>query len=115
MVLQVNGVTIATPSKFQQDIYDISDSYRNVNGDLIFQKIATKYKLNMVWNGLTESEMSTLLSAVSATKITVTYQNFVTNSTVTGNFYVGDRTMPIALIRNGNIIFENLSMNFIEM
>ena len=46
MISQVNGVSIATPSKFQQDIYDISDSYRNVNGDLIFQM--TKKTLSLL-------------------------------------------------------------------
>lgn len=118
MMIRINGSDIARlPREFSVDITDLDDgetSMRTVDGTLHRDRIAVKRKLNMKWSGLDWPTLSQLLQSVSAVFFDVYYPDPMTGQYETKTFYVGDRNAPVAIARNGEIIWEGLSMNFIE-
>lgn len=113
-MIKINGVDIATPKVFEVSISDIDgETNRNANGDLIRDRITTKRKLNLEWPPLSQSEMQTLLNAVSSVFFTVTYPDPMSGVT-TKTMYVGDRKAPALSYKNNEVLWEGLTMNFIE-
>lgn len=114
-MLKINGVTVATPKTFRVEISDIDgETTRNARGDMIRDRIATKRKLTCEWPALNMSQASTLLKAVTGVFFSVEYPDPLEGTYLTKTFYVGDRTTPVAIVRNGQVIWEGLTMNFIE-
>ena len=114
-MLKINGVAIATPKSFQVDISDLDgETGRNANGTLIRDRIATKRKLSCAWPSLSMGEVSTLLQAVENKSFTVEYPDPMAGANMTKTFYVGDRQMPVYMKKNGQVVWEGLTMNFIE-
>lgn len=118
MIIKINGATIPrNPSEFSVDVVDLDDgstTTRTADGTLHRDRIAVKRKINMRWNALTWDVLSQLLEAVSPVFFEVYYPDPMTGQYETKTFYVGDRQAPVAILRNGTIIWEGLTMNFIE-
>lgn len=113
-MISINGVVISTPKVFEATISDLDgESNRNANGELIRDRIAVKRKLNLEWGPLTQSEIQTLLSAVSSVFFTVTFPD-PQFGLITKTMYVGDRTAPAYSFINGEVKWQGLKMNFIE-
>lgn len=113
-MLKVNGVAIATPKTYEVIVQDFDgESNRNANGNLVRDRIAVKRKLNLEWGPLTQSEIETLLNAVSSVFFTVTYPD-PQLGVVTKTMYVGDRNSPAYSCINGVVKWSGLKMNFIE-
>lgn len=94
---------------------DISKAERNAKGNMIIERITTKRKLEMTWNVLTETELSSLLNAVSPTSFLVEYLDPQTNARRTGRFYVGDRKMGLYSFCRGLPRWRDIGFNFIEL
>lgn len=113
-MLKINGVVIATPKSFELSISDLDgESNRNANGQMIRDRIAIKRKINLEWPPLNQSEISTLLNAVSSVFFTVEFPD-PQLGIVTKTMYVGDRTAPAYQYTNGEAKWSGLKMNFIE-
>ncbi|WP_462392445.1 DUF6711 family protein [Clostridium cadaveris] len=113
-MLKINGVAIATPKVYEVTVQDLDgETNRNANGDMIRDRIAVKRKLNLEWQPLSQSEISTLLTAVSGVFFTVTFPDPQLGM-VTKTMYVGDRTSPAYQFKNGEVKWSGLKMNFIE-
>ena len=113
-MLSINGVDIATPKVFEVAVSDLDgESNRNANGELIRDRIAVKRKINLEWGPLTQSEIQTLLNAVSSVFFTVTFPDPM-SGVITKTMYVGDRTSPAYQYVNGAVKWQGLKMNFIE-
>ena len=113
-MLKINGVVIATPKSFEVTISDLDgESNRNASGQMIRDRIAIKRKINLEWPPLNQSEMSTLLSAVSSVFFTVEFPDPQLGM-ITKTMYVGDRTAPAYQYTNGEAKWSGLKMNFIE-
>lgn len=115
-MLKINGVVVKSPSVLRYNLYDIDgESNRNLKGELIRDRIGTKVKLEVEWNYLTMSEISTILNAVSDVFFNVEYPDAKTGAVITKTFYVGDRTAPLLKKDSqGNYIWEGLKLSFIE-
>lgn len=114
-MLKINGVAIATPKAFKVTISDLDgETNRNAKGELIRDRIAVKRKLECEWPPLTMVEISAILQAVKDIYFQVEYPDPMDGAVITKTFYVGDRTSPMYRNNNGNILWEGLSMNFIE-
>ena len=77
-----------------------------------------KRKVSCTWKGLTQSEISILLSAMSAVSFSVRYPDPYTGAFRTATMYVGDRSAPIfrnGADSNGEIVWESMSANFVEL
>ena len=113
-MLNVNGVVIATPKVYEISVSDLDgESNRNANGVLIRDRIAIKRKINLEWGPLSQSEISTLLNAVSSVFFTVNFPD-PQLGLITKTMYVGDRTSPAYQYVNGQVKWSGLKMNFIE-
>lgn len=113
-MLKINGVDIATPSVFSVEINDVDgESERNARGDMVRDRIAVKRKLNLEWPALTQSQIQTLLTAVSDVFFNVTYPD-PQAGVVTKNMYVGTRTTAVLRIKNGVPLWDGLKMSFVE-
>lgn len=115
-MISINGVVILTPKSFEATVSDLDgESNRNLYGELLRDRIAVKRKLTLEWAPLTQSEMSTLLTAVSGVFFTVTYPD-PQEGIVTKTMYVGDRTAPAYFYdeKTKQAKWSGLKMNFIE-
>lgn len=115
-LLSINGVDVVTPSKFSVTVSDFDgETTRNAKGELVRDRIGVKRKLDCEWPPLTQSQMSTLLSAVTNVFFTVTYLD-PQDGESTRTMYVGDRSAPMYRYGSGgsDILWENVKMNFIE-
>lgn len=111
----INSVKIPTPSNFQVGVSDIIKETRNAAGSIIIEKIATKRKLEMSWNYLSNSDMSTILTAIGTSVFfTVQYPDPVTGAARSGTFYTGDRTAGAIDYRNSVIRWKDFKVNFDE-
>ena len=114
MLLKINGVAIPMPTSITVGISDIDgETHRNLAGNIIRDRITVKRKIELEWGILTQSEMQTLLNAVSGVFFNVTYID-PQQGTTTKNMYVGDRTAPICTIIDNKVMWSGLKMNFIE-
>lgn len=113
-MIKINGVDIATPKTYEATVTDLDgETNRNANGEMIRDRIAVKRKLNLEWGPLTQTEIQTLLSAVSSVFFTVTFPDPMSGM-VTKTMYVGDRTAPAYSFIDGEVKWQGLKMNFIE-
>lgn len=115
-MININGVAILTPKSFEATVSDLDGATnRNLYGKLLRDRIAVKRKLILEWPPLTQSEMSTLLTAVSGAFFTVTYPD-PQEGIVTKTMYVGDRTAPAYFYdeKTKQVKWSGLKMNFVE-
>ena len=114
-MISVNGSPIATPQKCSVGVHDVSKtSDRNAQGDTLIDRVAVKRKLEMEWGALSNSAISSILSAVTDVFFTVTYPDPLTGASKTITCYVGDRAAPMLKYTSGTPYWEGLRMNFIE-
>lgn len=114
-MFKINGVTMPTPSNLDVGIMDISKAERNAIGTMIIERIATKRKLEIKYTYLTPAELSSLLSAVSATSFSVEYRDPQTNTDRTGNFYCGDRKCSAMDYQAGVMRWKDISFSLVEL
>lgn len=98
-----------------QDV-DGSSTGRLQDGTMTRDRVTQKIKWNFKFPPLTGSQLNTILTAINVPFFSFTYPNPYsnTNATETKDFYCGDRSAPIYWNRNGTILWEGLSVNFIE-
>jgi hypothetical protein len=113
-MIQINSVTIPTPSDYKISVMDLSKAERNANGNMIIERVATKRKLELEYKYLSSNDLSVLLQAISDVFFTVSYPDFVTGSINSGTFYVGDRTAGAIDYQNDIIRYKDIKFNLIE-
>ncbi|OUM86647.1 MAG: hypothetical protein BAA01_11605 [Bacillus thermozeamaize] len=113
-MIKINGVEIPTPSEYRVGIQDLSKAERNARGTMIIERIATKRKLELAWNYLSEADLRMVLSAVSPVFFTVEYPDPQEGTRKTGTFYAGDRSVGALDYINGKIRWKDIKFNLIE-
>lgn len=91
------------------------DSGRNAKGDTVIDVINRKVKLYVTFRPMNESEMSSLLSAISPYVITAQYFDSKYNSLSSITCYTGTPEPEYYWIRNDSIFYKEFSLNFIEL
>lgn len=116
-ILQVNGVWIPDPSVLQWGLQSVSDQNagRTTDGKMHVNLITRKRKLELQWNGVDFATASEILRAVNPETFNVTYLDALTNTRLTKEFYVGDRTAPVYSYSDGYRWYSNVSFNIIEV
>ena len=118
-ILKINGVNVATPSEFTVGVQDIAKAERIANGDIRIERIATKIKLEMSWNYLTTRDLSILLKSVRGSRrsptFPVVYWDPIEEGNVSKQFYVGDRTAGMHMIKDGKPVYVGVAFNLIEV
>jgi hypothetical protein len=118
-ILQINGFDIADPKALTWDIYDLDASDgagRNQEGLMFRDRVAVKRKIKCSWGPLEPQEMSLLLKSMDDVFFTIRYPDAHDGMYREGEFYVGDRSVPMYMWNNEKqkFLWEGLSANFIE-
>ena len=116
-ILVVQGISLPEPSKMDQSDYDISDSQRNANGKMIATMIREDvHKLECQWSILEPDEYEIIRNAIKGKfNLDVSYYIADKNASGTLKMYAGDRTTPVYTYRDGEPVYKNFKLNFIEM
>ena len=123
--LKLNGVSVAAPAPdgFKVTLSDLDSEEgtgRADDGTAFRDYIASKVQLDVSWNALKTSEISTILKAVKGGGFfPVTYPDPEEGAIVTKDFYVADRTAANYSLENGTTdltsgIWTGLSFQLIE-
>ena len=113
----INGKEIKCPSTFGYTRSDLDvDSYRDINGNLVRNRVAVKVQLTLTWNAgaMDAQSMSTLLKAMDDVFFSVTYFDIHDGAMRTATFYVRDRTAQMYSYINGVPVFKEISLTLIE-
>ena len=113
-MIKINGVTIPSPSDYGVGIMDLSKSERNANGTMIIERITTKRKLELSYSYLSQTDLATILQAISSVFFTVEYFDAQDGALKTGTFYVGDRTTGAIDYKSGVMRWKDSKFNLIE-
>lgn len=113
-IKSVNGSPVRSPSVYQVDINDVSDSDAGRTEDALMHKnrIAQKRKITLAWNAISTADASAILQAFNPEYISVEYLDPMVGGFVTKTFYVGDRSAPAYSTRLG--LWSNVGFNIIE-
>lgn len=117
MLIKINGVEIAKyPKEFTVTAVDIDgeSTKRTSDGTLLRDRIAVKRQIEMTWNALKWSEVSSILQAMSAVFFDVYYPDPVTGKYETKTFYAGNRPCPMAISRNSELYWTGLKITLTE-
>lgn len=114
----INGSTPPIPTSLVVTKYALDkDSYRTASGDLKRNKIADKMKFELVFKMMTKTELQSLLTILNSDSFTVTYEDMITSSVLSGTFYHNDITISPYWIKsedNTNVLYNEFSVNLIE-
>lgn len=101
------------PSKLKVDIQDVDfDSGRTADGVMHRNRVATKYKIELGWPAMEPDKVARCLQAVTADQFQVTFLSPLTNSSYTGTFYAGDRSVPVYNYQIG--LYDAFGFNLVE-
>ena len=96
-----------------QDV-SAADSGRDATGFMYKNRVAQKVKLEFEFNGLTWTQVSTLLQIVDTEYFSVTYPDMKSGTVLTKQMYCGDRECPVYTWWDGQKIISTTSFNVIE-
>lgn len=117
-ILTVNGTVVPSPAELTVGRFDLSseNSGRTMDGKMVKDIISKKSRLSLKWNTLSWESTKLLLDTIEA-KVTfsVRYPDPKEGRFVTKTMYVGDRTVPSVMVKNGRLYWGNISMEFIEV
>lgn len=113
-MIKINGVSVKSPKVFDVTINDLDgESERNARGDVMRDRIAVKRTMKCEWGPLTQDQISEILAASYDVFFTLEYPDPLLGI-ATKTVYAGNRTSPVMIKRNGQIMWENLSVTFVE-
>ncbi len=94
----------------------VTNEERNAKGDLTFDIVKKKAKIECtVMDGLTETEVQTILNAVDSYKVSCQYRDTRTGIMKTINAYVPDPQPEPKTIKAGKTIYGEFPLTVIEM
>ena len=113
-MLKIAGVTVKTPSELKVGRYDITKSNRAASGKMMMELIATKRRVDVVWNMLPDSDLKLIIDTITANKpfFFLVYPD--AGGTKTMTCYAGDINTSLWHTKNGVRYWEEVSIGFIE-
>ncbi|MNB97781.1 hypothetical protein D3C75_450130 [compost metagenome] len=118
MQLKINGTEIAVyPSAFSPTILDLDDgdsTVRTADGTLNRDRVAVKRQIDLSWGVLTWNEISALLRSMDGVFFDFYYPDPMTGKYETKSMYVGNRPAPVAVSKDGQILWSGLKVTLTE-
>lgn len=117
-ILRLNGVYVKSPSEYEVTLSDLdgSGTTRSISGQLHRERIRSAItKLNLYWNSISYSDVSSIIDATSSEKFQVDYF-FGDDTLKTAYMYAGDRSLKLVATNGKNMSDTrwDLSLNLIE-
>src|SRR5690606_28830746 len=118
MDLKINGQDLPlSPSSFEVTILDLDDAdntFRTADGHLSRERVATKRQIDIEFPAMTTDKLKELHDLMTDELFTFSYFDPYAARMLTKNFYVGDRKVGVAIIRNGIYYWQGLNIKFTE-
>lgn len=114
-MIKINNITISTPSAYQVSLEDIVKAERNASGTMVIDRVATKRKLELGWNYLSQATLAALLTAISPVTFSVEYPDPQDGALRTGTFYSGSKNAGGIDYQNGVMRWKDVKFNLIEI
>lgn len=113
-IKMVDGYKIPSPSSFQWEREDLSDSSagRTEDGKMHKNRIGSKVAISLSWQNVSTAVASQVLKRFNAEYISVNYLDPQVGGYTTKTFYVGNRTAPLYNSQLG--VWSNVSFKIIE-
>lgn len=92
-----------------------SDSGRNAAGDNVIDIVNRKWKLEVSFIPMTDTQMQAFMSAISDFVVSVQFLNPITKSLSTITAYTGTPALDYYRIKTDETIFKPFSLSFIQM
>ena len=112
------GATDLTPllKKYQVD-YNVlvKDDGRNAAGNAIINIVNRKVKLNCTFRPMSDSEMHSLMALVEPFVVSVYYWDTKTETQLTKTMYINTPSTDFYSNANNSGLFNDFSLNFIEV
>ena len=103
---------------FKRDLYDLDkDAYTTASGLLVRNKVATKNKFFITTPEMKKSELQLFLAMIDDDVLVIQYEDIITGTLKTGNFYHGDISVEVSQIMNEantDVWVKPFTINFIE-
>ena len=108
---------VPAPNDFSMSYSDISasDCGRTQDGIMHKNTIARKRKIQLSWKNRSAEVVSYILKAVKPEYFHVRFLDAEENKYVTGQFYVGDRTVQTHSVTINGTTYSQLSFNIVEV
>ena len=117
MQLKINNTVVAAPSEFSVTVLDLDNgesTVRTADGTLNRDRIAVKRQLDITWPPLKWVDTSALLQAMQNTFFSVYYPDPMIGDYTTKTFYVGNRPVPVVIVKGSEIYWGGLKVTLIE-
>lgn len=113
-MIQIAGVTVATPSKMKISRADLTKSSRTASGLMVMELIAIKRRIDCTWTMLKDSDLKLIIDTITANKpfFSFTYPDAGGDQTMT--CYAGDINTSLFHTLNGVKYWDEVSISFIE-
>jgi hypothetical protein len=113
-VFRIAGVKIKTPSEVKIGRFDITKAERNAAGKMVMDIIATKRRVDCTWALIADSDLQTILNAITANKPFFALEYPEVGGQNTMICYSGDINTGLWHTKNGVRYWQDVSIPFIE-
>lgn len=114
----IDSETAPIPQKLIATRYDLDkDSYRSASGLLIRNKVAEKMKFELTFPPMHKDELQDILDLLDKDVLAVQYEDIISGTLVTGNFYRGDMSVEPIWIKsedNTDVLYAQFKISLIE-
>lgn len=110
----INGITIKTPTDLKVGVFRITKSERLTSGKMAMEIIATKRRLDLRWEIITDTELQNIMNTLESRVFhTVIYPDPQKGENATITAYAGDINYDVWQ-KIGNRYWRNVSISLIE-
>jgi len=112
--MMINGITIKTPTDLKVGVFRITKSERLTSGKMAMEIIATKRRLDLRWEIITDTELQNIMNTLESRVFhTVIYPDPQKGENATITAYAGDINYDVWQ-KIGNRYWRNVSISLIE-
>lgn len=121
MAVNVDGAYVDLPDPAYQGYQaiwkELTKSDRNTLGNLIKERITTKFTVDVEWHGLNAAQKNLLISATNGNTFSVRFVSMMDDAVAFGTFYRGDDLdiKGYGLFKDNKFQFYDVTMSFVEV
>lgn len=115
MAVLINGIQIKTPTELKVGVFRLTKAERLASGKMAMEIIATKRRLDMRWEIITDADLQQILGILDSKVFhTVQYPDPQNGETATITAYVGDINQAAWQKITGTRYWKDVSLALIE-
>jgi hypothetical protein len=113
-MIWIAGVRVANPASIKPSEFDLSKSERMADGTMTMDIIATKRRVDVTWDKISDGELDLILSTIAANKPFFSFRCPAPGGWLEMTCYAGDRGYGYWRKIDGVVYWHDISIAFIE-